>query len=173
MGNIWAKHGNDYNVRRLVATDGTVFLVDRMDYHHLSLYTWGAVKKGNLTYARRFENTPGKIRQIWLHREIMRAPQAKHVDHISGDTLDNRKANLRFASQKQNTYNRAPRKGKTFKGVYQSGLRWRARIVVDGKPIHLGMYATVEEAAHAYDRAAVEHQGEFSRLNFPRSGGHP
>ena len=89
------------------------------------------------------------------------------VDHINGDTHDNRWQNLRVCSRRENAKNR--RKYKTnksgFKGVYSSRYKdstyWHAKIQVDGEPVFLGSFPSPEEAHSAYCKAAVEHHKEF------------
>lgn len=80
------------------------------------------------------------------------------VDHINGDRADNRWCNLRLATRAQNMWN-VP--GAT--GAYCQRGRWYASIKVDGVKKSLGGYATKEEAAAAYARAAAELRGEFAR----------
>ncbi len=104
-----------------------------------------------------------------MHQLLL--PDATIADHIDGDGLNNRRSNLRPASEAQNAAH--ARKGKNntsgFKGVDQNGGRssWRARILVNGKSLYLGRFSTKEEAARAYDAAALVHFGEFAILNFP------
>ena len=94
------------------------------------------------------------------------------TDHINGDGLDNRRANLRQASVQENNRNKRRYANNTsgFKGVAlrrESG-RWRAYINCDGRRTNLGTFSSPIEAALAYDSAAVEAFGPFARLNFPR-----
>ena len=91
----------------------------------------------------------------------------KEVDHIDGDGLNNRPGNLRMATDVQNAQNRkCPSNNKLLiKGV-QAELycaKYRARIWINGKRIHLGMYKTPEEAHAAYAKASRELHGEFGR----------
>ena len=107
-----------------------------------------------------------------LHRLLLGGSDPNAVvDHINGDRLDNHKANLRFCSPQENWRNSASAQGSSveFKGVdlYMKTGRFRARIHPDGKQKHLGFFATAEQAARAYDAAALEHFGKFARLNFP------
>lgn len=109
---------------------------------------------------------------IQLSRIIMDAPQDKEVDHISGDKLDNRKANLRLCTHSENMWNRKRQSisGQPYKGVFvrkdkQSKRKWRARIWVNGKSHSVGYFLTPEEAATAYNTMAVKYFGEFARLN--------
>lgn len=90
------------------------------------------------------------------------------LDHINADPRDNRIENLRIASRALNNRNvRKRRVGKSkFKGVSRTGkCRWRATIACDGKQKHLGYYDTENEAALAYNMAAVALHGEFACLN--------
>lgn len=93
------------------------------------------------------------------------------VDHANGDGLDNRRANLRLATPSQNGANIAAPRSNTsgYKGVnlYRRTGRWRAHITVAQRQRHLGYFATAEEAARAYDSAALAAWGAFARLNFP------
>lgn len=113
---------------------------------------------------------------ISLHRFIMNcAPyDGLIVDHISGDTLDNRKCNLRVCNKTENTRNQTLIRKNTsiskFKGVrwHKRDLIWCAGIRVDTESIYLGQYDNPLEGAKAYDMAAIYYFGDFSRTNFPK-----
>lgn len=118
--------------------------------------------------------TQVKGRTIYLHRFIMDAPKGVQVDHRDGDGLNNLRGNLRFATQTLNNANRAYRGTTGFRGVVlTSGGRYRAAIFhrENGRRTikNLGTYEAAEEAARAYDDAALERFGEFARLNFPEA----
>lgn len=108
----------------------------------------------------------GKRKILLLHREIMKAPPGLCVDHINGDPLDNRRANLRLCTHAQNMKNRRLHRNNTsgFKGVWRRRNRWRAEIKVEGQRISLGTFATIEEAAAAYAEGAHRFHGEFARI---------
>lgn len=126
------------------------------------------------TYARiRF--APGKFKE--LHRYLMPAPKGYITEHKNGNTLDNRKENLRIATPSDNRANskkqtHRPMTSK-YKGVCrkwdkrrQNWTNWKAYIAYKKQRIHLGSFKTEEEAARAYDAKAKELFGEFARLNF-------
>lgn len=95
----------------------------------------------------------------------------RFVDHRDLNKSNNRWRNLRLATKSQNQANIGLTKGNAsgLKGVsrYRAGERygkpWQSGIRKDGKSIHLGHYATKEEAAHAYMLAAAKLFGEFAR----------
>jgi hypothetical protein len=90
-----------------------------------------------------------------------------HIDHINGDTADDRWSNLREVTRSQNQSNRAKQKNNTtgHKGVYlhSQNKNYVARISVNGVTHALGVYATAEEAGAAYARAAERLHGEYAR----------
>lgn len=104
-------------------------------------------------------------RLIWSY---MTGEFPETVDHINGDTRDNRFCNLRVATIGQNTHNQKKSKINTsgYKGVYfhKGKKRWRAHIRLDGKRIGLGHYKCPTAAYFAYCRAAKQYHGEFARL---------
>lgn len=111
----------------------------------------------------------GKRGIILMHRVIMDAPKGVEVDHVNGNKLDNRKENLRLCTHAQNMQNKKIYKSNIqgFKGLtFIKGTgNIRARINKNGKEINLGMFATAEEAAKAYNEAAIKYFGEFANLN--------
>lgn len=140
-------------------TQGKYALVDDVDYLYLNNFKWYF----NNGYAVRQKQ--GK--KIYMHRVITGSPKL-YIDHANGDTLDNRKTNLRLSTNRQNQANSRMQINNTsgFKGVYQSGTRrWRARLFTMGERINGGTYDTKEDAAKAYNRLAVKYFGEFARLN--------
>src|SRR5690606_31608638 len=98
------------------------------------------------------------------------APDAKMSEHINSNERDNRRTNLRVVTWRDNNLNSRLRKDNPtgYRGVRQwmNRPRRQARILVDGKDIHLGYHATPEDAARAYDQAAKKYFGEFAQLNF-------
>jgi hypothetical protein len=90
----------------------------------------------------------------------------QHIDHINGDKLDNRIANLRLADKSQNGANRGKQKDNTsgFKGVYwhKQNQGYAAEIRIKNKKHYLGIFDTAIAAHFAYRLAAVQCFGEFA-----------
>ena len=163
------KHG--YEFRKIKLTKGQFAIVDADDYEKLRHYCWYAKGNGYTFYAARKEKIAGRKKTVSMHRQIMRAEPDKVVDHINGNGLDNRKANLRVVSQEENNWNSARGMGQgksKYKGVRYSSSKgiWRAALCSKGKQIHLGYFKDEAEAAKAYDNAAKLYRGEFARVNF-------
>jgi hypothetical protein len=154
--------------RWVALTQNQAAIVDEALHEELSKWNWFAL--GNPVsgfYARRRDN-------IALHRQIMGFPST-WIDHKNRDTLDCRRSNLRTCTRTQNRANSRRQGGKysRHKGVSweERKHRWRARICIQGKNIHLGYHRQPEDAARAYDAAAIRYFGEFAHPNFPTN--HP
>ena len=147
-------------------------LVDDCDDHLFASHRWCVAKynSGKFYVMRKSSpDTSGKRHAIHLHRAILGAKAGKQVDHINGDTLDNRRSNLRLATPSENLFNRGKTRTNTSgrKGVHwnKHGRKWRAQIVANKKPIYIGYYDDIDAAARAYDEAALKYHGEFARTN--------
>ncbi len=159
-------------------TQGKKCIVDDDQYQFLNQWKWYVVTACGIFYAVRGDYSSGKHVRIHMERLIMNVEMHKRninktVDHINGNSLDNRKKNLRICSLVQNFYNQKKSKNNTsgFKGVqnwskWRKNKIWHAVIRKNYKLIHLGSFEIQEEAALAYDRAAKELFGEYARLNF-------
>ncbi len=94
-------------------------------------------------------------------------PDDKIIDHRNTDPFDNRWENLRLVDDTQSACNRKKRNGGVNdlpKGIIPRNSGFQARIGINGKRFHLGVFKTVEEAHKAYCDAAEKLHGEFARL---------
>ena len=140
----------------------------------------GGIKRQRNPATGNWNKNGKRYRRYYLSRLLMGDPKGMLVDHINGDTMDNRRSNLRVCSKGENGRNRKTQsKNNTsgFKGVSYIGKGpdminelsrpWQAYINYNKKRYYLGRFVTPEEAARAYDAKALELHGEFARLNFP------
>jgi hypothetical protein len=156
------KHGK-YNV-----------LVDDEDYVYLSKINWFLSKdKKNFYIAGWIKDENGEFVKVKMHQMIMGNYDKKVVviDHISRDTLDNRRCNLRFITWAENARNRNPLKGKkiAYKGVtyseYKGKKYYKVYLTINGVKIREGRFKTAEEAAIRWNELARIHHGEFAYQN--------
>jgi hypothetical protein len=101
-------------------------------------------------YVGRVTYSSGNIRKtVKLHRILLHAPEGSEVDHINGNTLDNRRNNLRLTVRKYNAMNRKRHKNNTsgFRGVCRNTSGWQAQIKTGKRTLYLGTYGTRVEAA--------------------------
>lgn len=149
-------------------------MVDTADLHLVRGRGWTTRPHRYTQYAFTGRSHQGPYLQ--MHRVIFGCEKGDPgPDHINRNGLDNRRSNLRTATAQQNAINQRPRIGASrYKGVTgsyvtrQDTTRWRARVTLpDGRRQHLGYYPTEEEAALAYDAAALPVWGDWAVLNFP------
>jgi|SRR6266850_2799308 len=153
----------DTSYRVIPLTKGQNAIVDAEDFEHINQWNWCAqwCEETQSFYAQR----GGGVR---IHQVIL---GCKWGDHKNHDTLDNRRENLRKCTRSQNCRNARIRRDNTsgFKGVgwHERIKKWEARIVVNKKQKYLGVFASKEDAARAYDIAAEVYHREFALKNFP------
>lgn len=167
----------DEEVRYIPLTRGYVAIVDAGDFDRISAYKWCVTEqpaKYRTPYAMRKDRVGDKYISVYMHRRVMGDPVGMHVDHINGDGLDNRRANLRLCTHAQNQMNKNKEVScvSRFKGVnfYKKTNKWTAKIKHDGKWVWLGYHFTQEDAARAYDAGAERLFGEFAKKNFSGAG---
>lgn len=165
-------------IELLLAQHPRATVVDDDDSWALD-YTWSLSDGPGGSYALRHVTKPdGTYGKRLLHREILSRAgilppdSAMLVDHIDGDGLNNRRANLRPATKSQNQANgrhllKPHKTSSPYRGVYfeKARRRWRAAINSGGRTRSLGVFPTAEDAAVAYNVAALDAFGEFATLN--------
>lgn len=149
-------------------------LVDNEDYSGLVGYKWRKDKKG---YAWRTINIPIDVKigrkfrttTIFMHRQILNAPQGMMVDHRNFNRLDNRKCNIRLCTPSENQRNIGVTKNNRtgYKGVgwNKRDKRYVVKIRLNGKCLHIGSFKEILDGAKAYNEAAKKYFGEFAWLN--------
>jgi hypothetical protein len=160
-------------------------LLDDEDYEWVSKHKWSLQKdhtrKREAFYVVRNVKQPdGKQKRITLHREIMKTPKGLLTDHLNGNGLDNRRANLRVCTNRENQINRRGHIDRAFKYIgIQKDKRalkkpWRPNVLVSDSSkksgqrcVSQGYYATEEEAAYQRDLCMVKYHGTEVVLNFP------
>jgi HNH endonuclease len=134
-------------------------IIDTQDLMIADSYpnTWYVKRSGKSHfYVTGIYRKNGKQHVIYLHRLLTNCPKDKVVDHINHDTLDNRRSNLRVVSQNVNAFNC---KGNRGVGTRKDINKYRARIMYNGKEIHLGYFDTREEALEARRLAEIKYYG--------------
>lgn len=122
-----------------------------------------------------YDATTGYARnqKLYMHRMIALPDPDRHVDHINGNKLDNRRGNLRSVTPTQNSWNGSVRSDTRsgYRGVRVRTIRgvdyYTAGFKQDGRWVHIGSFPTAIDAAMAADEWAVENRGEYANLNFP------
>ena len=156
-------------MKEIQLTRGMVALVDDEDHERVAQFKWQALQgSGSDCWYAVHSRRPEKGGNIPMHRLIMNAPVGAMVDHINGNGLDNQRANLRLASNRQNQHNTTRAWGRSgIRGVVWDSnpalkSHWFSSIRVEGSRINLGHFMTKEEAAAAYRAASLQYHGEFS-----------
>lgn len=130
-------------------------------------FNWNASQpKPGSFYACRTEERAGVGRRVYLHRFIMGEPDCL-VDHRDHNTLDCRRSNLRPANRVENSANQVlgSNNSSGFKGVVFRKRGGTFEASIGGERTYLGRFATAEDAAAAYNKAAADRYGDFSLPN--------
>lgn len=152
-------NADNSTVIQIPLTHGHTTIIDAEDFDLANRFRWYYAIVG---YAMNSQKQ-------YLHRLILDAKPGQMVDHINHDRLDNRRCNLRITNAQGNQRNRV-KSGTTssrFKGVgwSKAANKWSARIKINKKAHHLGLFDLEEDAAYAYNIEAVKLFGEFAVLN--------
>lgn len=147
-------------------TKGEEFYFDLEDYNSIKDYCWNINKHGYVVSHEKNNHN----KSIRFHRLIMGFPN-NFIDHIHGEQSrnDNRKSNLRIATESQNAMNRKI-STKNTSGI--SGVswdtkhrKWKVGITINNKAIHLGYFDNLESASEARKEAEEKYFGEWSYNN--------
>ena len=162
-------------MKTIPLSKGYEAIVDDEYYSRIVRFTWHARALGMRHHIYAYNNNRGSLHHYVYEYLSGNDAGTNYIDHINGNTLDNRLENLRSVTPAENSRNRSDSRLSVYTGVtYRKHVdRWVAKTKVDGKFIHLGYFESPEEAGMAYDRATLYYHGDTEILNFPdRKGEH-
>jgi hypothetical protein len=151
-------------------TNGPDALCDQNDFAFLSRFTWW-VKQGN-NVAWVVTRIGGQM--LYMHHLVLLNSERCKVNHRDGNGFNNCRNNLRAASCGQVEAAKVKSTKRTYTSQYkgvckpQGKILWQAGLRVAGVSRRLGTFENEDDAARAYDAAALEAFGEFAYQNFPR-----
>ena len=131
----------------------------------ISKFTWHIKPDKKTKYVCTSAKIGGRNTSISMHR-LLTGLSNSQIDHINRNGLDNRLINLRFATNKENSYNRERKNSLGFRGVYKHKNNFAFQIQKDGKRYGGYGFLSAEDAAKAYDLKNKELHGEFGIRNF-------
>lgn len=156
---------------------GKVAKVSLVDAKWARRYRWYLSRENG--YPVRYEKRGKSFVVLHMHRDLLQPPEGFIGEHKNRDRLDNRRSNIRVATQENNCWN-MPKTTTNFRAVTKSRFKgvklnlksgtWNARITVSKKTHSLGGYRTEKDAARAYDVAARYYFGDYGQLNFDELG---
>ena len=140
---------------------GSEFYFDLEDYDKIKDYCWSEhiLKNGYHALEARDKKTGKNVRMHWI---IV----GKYYDHKNNNPLDNRKLNLREATQQENCQNNSLSKNNTsgYTGISwnRRDNNWVAYITINNKLKYLGGFNQKKDAIKARLEAEAKYYGEFS-----------
>lgn len=151
---------------KILDLKGGHVLIDENDWPAVSRL---AVYVGSNGYAYYSTWANGKSSPATLHGFLMGHHPGRHIDHINGNKLDNRRVNLRVVSPQTNQVNRkhlnsnstSGHRGVTARQTLTAGTRWIAQIGVSGRYVYLGSFSELDDAVAARRDAELLYFGEL------------
>lgn len=165
MSNVLYSFSDDGKTGYGQLQDGTVFLFDADLFDKIKDIKWYAASKNRSGKQVYITDSSGRT----LHQVLFNRHPGLELDHISLDTLDNRRCNVRFCTHQQNQMNQPLQRNNTsgVSGVsyYPPRNKYRARIKISQHDIHLGYYDTFQEAVQARNVGMECMFGEYGIYN--------
>ena len=163
MSNVKFSMSEDGKVAYGELECGAVFIIDSDNLYKIkdvNFYLGGRSSIGKSYYVI---DNKGKS----LHDYLFEHRQGYEIDHISLNTFDNRRCNIRYCTHQQNQMNRSLQKNNT-SGVcgvsfYKPRKKYRARIKIYQKDIHLGYYDIFDDAVKARNMGMLCMFGAYGR----------
>ena len=153
----------EFFMKYIKLTKDKFAIVNDEDYEKVNQHKWCY---DCLDYAVR---NKGQSKKQRMQNFILNPPIGFIIDHINGNGLDNRRNNLRIATQSQNRANSIINKNNTsgHRGVYwyKPYNKWMVMIMVNYKQIFLGYHIDKLKAVRIYNKSAIKYFGEFAKLN--------
>lgn len=165
MSNVKYTFSDDGSIAYGELPSGDVFIVDADMIEKIKSVSFYFASKGGNGSQRYVMDNCGRP----LHDHLFEHRAGYEIDHINLDTLDNRRCNIRYCTHQQNQMNQPLQRNNTsgVSGVsyYPPRHKFRARIKVNQKEIHLGYFDTFEDAVKARNIGMLCMFGQYGRFN--------